>query len=61
MELDHSLIPNIANLLPEFQDASFDPGRRYSMPYTWLVLGIGYRKDKMPNGLVPNSWRYSVR
>jgi spermidine/putrescine transport system substrate-binding protein len=57
-ELDHSLIPNKANLLEEFQDASFDPGRRYSMPYTWLVLGIGYRKDKMPNGLVPNSWRY---
>ena len=57
-ELDHSKIPNIANLQPEFQDAAFDPGRRYSMPYTWLVLGIGYRKDKMPNGLVPNSWRY---
>jgi spermidine/putrescine transport system substrate-binding protein len=56
--LDHTKIPNKANLLPEFQDAAFDPGRQYSMPYTWLVLGIGYRKDKMPNGLVPNSWRY---
>ncbi len=57
-ELDHSKIPNIANLLPEFRDAAFDPGRRYSMPYTWLVLGIGYRKDRMPAGFVPNSWRY---
>lgn len=57
-ELDHAKIPNIANLLPEFQEAAFDPGRRYSMPYTWLVLGIGYRKDKMRNGEVPNSWRY---
>jgi spermidine/putrescine transport system substrate-binding protein len=57
-ELDRTLIPNFANLLPEFQDAAFDPGRRYSMPYTWLVLGIGYRKDKMRNGEVPNSWRY---
>ncbi|PZO47574.1 MAG: spermidine/putrescine ABC transporter substrate-binding protein [Alphaproteobacteria bacterium] len=56
--LDHTLIPNMSNLLPEFQDAAFDPGRRYSMPYTWLVLGIGYRKSAMPAGLVPNSWRY---
>ncbi|MGE0662455.1 MAG: PotD/PotF family extracellular solute-binding protein [Hyphomonadaceae bacterium] len=58
-ELDHSKIPNMSNLLPEFQDAAFDPGRRYSMPYTWLVLGIGYRKAAMPNpNFVPNSWRY---
>lgn len=57
-ELDRAKIPNFANLLPEFQDAAFDPGRRYSMPYTWLVLGIGYRKDKMRNGQVPDSWRY---
>ncbi len=28
--------PNIKNLLPDFQDAAFDPGRKYSMPYTWL-------------------------
>jgi spermidine/putrescine transport system substrate-binding protein len=56
--LDHSLIPNRANLLPEFQDAPFDPGRRFSMPYTWLVIGIGYRKSAMPDGLTPNSWRY---
>jgi len=59
MELDHSLIPNKANLLPEFQDAGFDPGRRYSMPYTWLVIGVGYRKSRMPNPtFVPNSWRH---
>ncbi|MGE0595901.1 MAG: PotD/PotF family extracellular solute-binding protein [Hyphomonadaceae bacterium] len=58
MELDHSKIPNMTNLLPDFQDASFDPGRRYSMPYTWLVLGIGYRKSAMPPGFIPNSWRY---
>ena len=57
-ELDRAKIPNFDNLLPEFQDAAFDPGRRYSMPYTWLVLGIAYRKDKMRNGQVPDSWRY---
>src|ERR1022692_3532028 len=40
MPLDHAKIPNRVNLLPAFQDADFDPGRRYSMPYTWLVLGL---------------------
>ena len=54
--LDHSKIPNKANLLPEFQDASFDPGRKYSMPYTWLVMGIGYRKSKVQG--VPDSWKW---
>eukprot|EP01039_Chlorochromonas_danica_P015163 gene15163-17800_t len=40
--LDHSKIPNFKNLAPEFQSTIFDPGRRYSIPYTWLVLGVGY-------------------
>ncbi|HVZ98942.1 MAG TPA: spermidine/putrescine ABC transporter substrate-binding protein [Caulobacterales bacterium] len=56
MELDRSKIPNFSNLLPEFQDAGFDPGRRYSMPYTWLVIGIGYRKSKVDG--VPDSWKW---
>lgn len=58
-ELNKELIPNAANILPEFADSQFDPGRRYSMPYTWLCIGIGYRKSKMPNpNFVPDSWRY---
>jgi spermidine/putrescine transport system substrate-binding protein len=56
-ELDHAKIPNMKNLLPEFQDADFDKGRKYSMPYTWLVLGIGYRKSAMKNGAKPDSWK----
>lgn len=58
-ELDHSRIPNFANILPEFQDAEFDAGRRFSMPYTWLAIGVAYRKSAMPDpAFVPNSWRY---
>lgn len=55
MALDHAKIPNIANLAPEFRDASFDPGRKYSMPYTWGIIGIGYRKSKVK--AVPDSWK----
>jgi spermidine/putrescine transport system substrate-binding protein len=56
-ELDQTKIPNMKNLLPEFQDADFDKGRKFSMPYTWLVLGIGYRKSAMKNGASPDSWK----
>lgn len=53
--LDHAQIPNLANVDPTFVDVSYDPGRVYSMPYTWLVLGIGYRKSKV--NAVPDSWK----
>jgi spermidine/putrescine transport system substrate-binding protein len=33
-ELDHSQIPNLANLYPEATQLEFDPGNRYSVPYT---------------------------
>lgn len=53
--LDHSLIPNMKNLDPTFVDVAYDPGRKYSMPYTWLTLGIGYRKSKVSSP--PDSWK----
>jgi len=56
MPLDLAKIPNRKNILPAFQNPEFDPGRHYSMPYTWLVLGIGYRKSKIDG--VPNSWKW---
>jgi len=56
LPIDHAKIPNFKNIAPEFQDVKFDPGRQYSMPYTWLVMGIGYRKSKVDG--VPDSWRW---
>jgi spermidine/putrescine transport system substrate-binding protein len=56
MPLDHAKIPNRANILPAFRNPDFDPGRRYSMPYTWLVMGIGYRKSRVDG--VPDSWKW---
>jgi spermidine/putrescine transport system substrate-binding protein len=54
--LDHSKIPNFKNVGAEFIDPVFDAGRKYSMPYTWLIQGIGYRKSKVKS--VPDSWKY---
>lgn len=57
-ELDHSKLPNLKNLDPTFQDPAYDRGAKYSVAYAWLLLGIGYRKSKMPAGFVPDSWKY---
>jgi spermidine/putrescine transport system substrate-binding protein len=56
LPLDHAQIPNFKNAGKSFTDVAFDPGRKHSMPYTWLVLGIGYRKSKVKG--VPDSWKY---
>jgi len=54
--LDHSMIPNKKHLSPRFLDAEFDPGRKYSMPYMWGTVGIGYRKSRVDG--VPDSWKW---
>jgi spermidine/putrescine transport system substrate-binding protein len=56
MQLDHSKIPNMANIDEPFKDATFDPGRKHSVPYMWGTLGIGYRKSKV-EGTV-DSWKF---
>jgi spermidine/putrescine transport system substrate-binding protein len=53
--LDQSKIPNFKNIGEAYKDVPYDPGRKFSMPYTWLVLGIGYRKSKVK--AVPDSWK----
>ena len=52
--LDHSRIPNIANIDPAFMNPAHDPNRRFCMPYMWGTIGIGYRKSDVDD--VPNSW-----
>ncbi|GGZ27347.1 ABC transporter substrate-binding protein [Asticcacaulis endophyticus] len=54
--LDHAKIPNMKNIDPQYLNPSFDPGNKFSVPYTWLVLGLGYRKSKFKT--VPDSWKY---
>jgi spermidine/putrescine transport system substrate-binding protein len=55
LELDKAQIPNFKNVAADYQDVPYDPARKYSMPYTWLALGIGYRKSKVKS--VPDSWK----
>lgn len=55
-ELDLSNIPNISNIDPQYLDASFDPGNRYSVPYTWGVLGIIYNTKMVEDPSIMDSW-----
>lgn len=43
--LDHSLLPNLANMDERFLDLAFDPGNEYSVPYFWGTLGILYNTN----------------
>lgn len=53
-ELDHGKIPNFTNLYPEAQDLGYDPGNRYSAPYSWGTTGLCYRSDVLK--FEPSSW-----
>lgn len=35
LPLDHSKLPNLANIDSKFMNLSFDPGNKYSVPYFW--------------------------
>lgn len=45
--LNHSYIPNIANVWPEFTNPWYDGEWRYTVPYTVYTTGIGWRADRV--------------
>src|SRR5262245_53531599 len=52
LPLDHGLIPNLQNIDPFFINSAYDAGRRYSVPYFWGTIGIGFRTSEA----APTSW-----
>ena len=53
--LRQDLIPNLTNLDREFVETDYDPGNRYSIPWQWGTVGIGYNRLRVPGGTV-DSW-----
>jgi spermidine/putrescine transport system substrate-binding protein len=45
--LDHSKLTNFGNLFAKFQNPSYDPGDKYSIPYQWGTTGIVYDPAKI--------------
>jgi spermidine/putrescine transport system substrate-binding protein len=54
LELDHSRMPNMANVDSRFTGLSFDAEMRYHMPKDWGTTGFGYLGKFVKEG--PTSW-----
>ena len=54
--LNHDYLPNIANLWGSFrgEGPSYDPGQRYTVPYTVFTSGIGWRADMVDPADAPD-------
>jgi spermidine/putrescine transport system substrate-binding protein len=57
-ELDHSKLPNLKNIKPEFLNLFYDPGNRYSVPYAYSVTLIGRNNERVRAlGLPTDTWQ----
>ena len=55
--LDHSKLPNLKNVMPQYLNTEFDPGNKYSAPYAMSITLIGYNERKIKELGVPvDSW-----
>ena len=45
--LNHSYIPNMANVWPDYRDPFYDQGWQYTTPYSIYTTGMAWRKDKV--------------
>ncbi len=48
-EINFDNIPNYKNVMDEYKGMNFDPENKYSVPYSWGVVALGYNKS-MVNG-----------
>jgi spermidine/putrescine transport system substrate-binding protein len=49
--LNHSYIPGISNVWPNFTNPWYDGEWRYTVPYTIYTTGIGWRTDQVPEDI----------
>ncbi len=59
--LDKSKLKNLGNLWPEIMQymEPYDPGQKYTVPYMWGTIGIGYNKEAIARrlpGVDISSW-----
>lgn len=53
-KLDHSLIPNLSNLMEAWRNPGYDPGNQYSVPNAWWTTGYAWDPKKITGDLT--SW-----
>ncbi|MBA3872921.1 MAG: spermidine/putrescine ABC transporter substrate-binding protein [Anaerolineae bacterium] len=52
--IDLTKIPNFANVTTALQNPAYDPGNKYTVPYQWGTIAIGYNKEAV--GKDVTSW-----
>lgn len=56
LPLDHAAVTEWKNIDPAFLDRSFDIGNRYSIPYMWDAVGIGYVDEAVSDEDLARGW-----
>ena len=55
--LDKSKLPNLKNMDPAFLNQFYDPGNKYSIPYSVTTTLLGYNETRLKElGLPTNTW-----
>ena len=55
-EINHNRLIGLNNLFPQFQNPSYDPNNRYSIPFNWGTTGLIYNSDILKEP--PRDWDY---
>ncbi|MFN6566378.1 spermidine/putrescine ABC transporter substrate-binding protein [Dendronalium sp. ChiSLP03b] len=55
-EINHDRLVGLDNLFPQFQNPSYDPKNRYSIPFNWGTTGFIYNSEILKD--TPEDWDY---
>ncbi|WP_373528279.1 spermidine/putrescine ABC transporter substrate-binding protein [Nostoc sp.] len=55
-EINHDRLIGLENLFPRFDNPSYDPNNRYSIPFNWGTTGLLYNSEKIKDA--PQDWDY---
>jgi len=58
--LNHTYIPNITQVWPEFQDPFYDQSWQYTVPYVVYTTGIAWRTDHVSEDIATRTNPYDV-
>ncbi|MEG4343270.1 spermidine/putrescine ABC transporter substrate-binding protein [Microcoleus sp. A003_D6] len=55
-QLDRSILGGLDRLKKQFQNPVYDPGNRYSVPFSWGTTGLIYNSEQLKEA--PEDWSY---
>lgn len=55
-KIDKTKLNFFNDIYPTLKNLSFDPHNEYTIPYVWMVFGLGINKQAFPQGMPEASW-----